>query len=229
MQFSSINDEGIFALNNIPLSKTYGSTVYKKSIDVIYTLRNYLGDSLFFKGCKYYLHNRGDGNATSLDLRDDLSKATEINTNDFFNDWINTKGYPHFSIDSIAKLNDDYFIFTRQRSIGNSHQYKMPIELYFANREKDSIVTIFIDSITNKFHLKISFKPLWFALNHSKKITDAIISDELIINEPRVYFFKETNVKINVNEAGVKPSTLRIELNYIKLVFFLHPIPTFHQ
>lgn len=102
LQFAHISDGSYLALNAIPSDYTYGATAYQKGADIVHTLRNYLGDSLFKVGTQHYLDSFAYGNASSANLRDALTSATGINMNRFFDDWIFTPGFPHFSIDSVV-------------------------------------------------------------------------------------------------------------------------------
>ena len=54
LQLAHITDGGYLALNNVPTSVTYGNTA-SKGADIVHTLRNYAGDSLFKVGAQHYL------------------------------------------------------------------------------------------------------------------------------------------------------------------------------
>lgn len=222
-----LNDEnGDFALDAMPHSQTYGTTVYSKAPDIIHSLHELLGDSAFFNGCKNYLSKHKYGNATSIDLSNDLndlSTTPKINTQQFFNDWISTPGYPHFSIDSISNKNLNYTIYTRQRSKGNSHIYKTSIDLFATNGIQDTIIKIYIDKSTNVFHCYIPFKVKWFILDKDAKVASAITAFTNRIMKTGEYTFPETNVTLNVKNVGNDSTNLRVELNWIKPDGFKHP------
>ena len=84
----------------MPSEYTYGNTVYDKGGDMVYTLRNYMGDALFFSSVKAMLNAYKFKNITTIELRDFLSNYSGINLNDFFTAWIFNPGFPHFSVDS---------------------------------------------------------------------------------------------------------------------------------
>lgn len=85
-----LRDGAYYAMNAIPQSITYGTTVYSKGADVAHTLRYYMGDSAFFEGCKYHLNAQSFGNSNSFQLRDNLTASSGINMNRFFDDWVLT-------------------------------------------------------------------------------------------------------------------------------------------
>jgi hypothetical protein len=219
LQFAHIDDGNYFSLINVPHNYTYGSTVYKKGADVIHTLRNYMGDSAFFAGCRYYMSNRAYGNADSQQLRDDLTAASGIDMSRFFSDWVFTEGFPHFSIDSVIYMPgglDHYFVYIRQRSKGNSHIYSMPVEINFTNGIVDTNITVTVDSATQMFHIPIYFYADMISLDRHEKISDAITDYEKWISSTGTVVFNETNTTLNTLTVGTDSSLIRIENNWVK-------------
>ncbi|MCC6383642.1 MAG: T9SS type A sorting domain-containing protein [Bacteroidia bacterium] len=235
VQFAHVpqNDSTDLAMNNIPDNKTYGMHVYQKGADIIHTMRNYMGDSSFFNGCKYYLNNRAYGNASSEDLRDDLTAGSGINMSRFFDDWIFTPGWPHFSIDSVVYVPgglDHYFVYTRQRSRGNNHIYKMPVELTFSSPAGDTTLTILIDSVTNVFHIPLIQTADWIMLDRNQKVSDAIVDFEKDILSTGIQQFTETGFSMNVQQLGnpappLIKNTFRVEHHYVTPDGFQHSNP----
>ena len=219
LQFAHITDGSYLSLTGVPHTYTYGSTVYDKGADVVHTLRNYMGDNNFFTGSKYYMTQRAYANATVNDLRDDLTTASGINMTRFFDDWIATPGFPHFSIDSVEYFPgglDHYFVYVRQRSKGNNHIYKMPVEVNFTNGIQDTTITVVIDSATQMFHIAIYFMASMITLDRKEKISDAITDYEKWISNLGSSNFPETGVNLNVITTGVDSSLVRIEHNWVK-------------
>ncbi len=230
LQTAHIDDGGYLSFLNVPAAYTYGTTVYKKGADVAHTLRNYMGDSLFFQGCKYYMNQHAYGNANSYQLRDDLTTSSGIDMTRFFDDWIFTEGFPHFSIDSVeyvpAGVFDHYWVHTRQRIKGNNnHLYKMPVEVTLSNGVMDTTVTVVIDSATNVFHIAVVGVFDFFALDRNEKISDAITDYERTITTTGIAQFPETNVLLNVQNTGGGSSLVRVEHNWVKSDDFKMPHP----
>ena len=122
LRYTHIADNGYRALYGIPSEYTYGSTVYDKGGVVVHSLRNYLGDSLFFGGVKAYLQQYAYNYASSYDLRDFLSVYSGSNLCDFFDAWVFNPGFPQFSIDSTVAVpignNFNVTVFVRQKLKG---------------------------------------------------------------------------------------------------------------
>lgn len=221
LQFAHINDGSYLTMNNIPQNYTYGYHVYQKGADVVHTLRNYMGDSLFFEGCRDYHANRAYGNASSIDLRDELTTSAGISMNRFFDDWILTPGFPHFSIDSVVYVPgglDHYYVYTKQKTKGNNnHIYQMPVDITFSNGiQPDTTVTVVIDSATNVFHIPLGFYPAtWIALDRREKISDAISDFERTVTVTGNVSMPETNTQLIVQNAGNGTTRIRTEHHWV--------------
>ncbi|HLG35961.1 MAG TPA: M1 family aminopeptidase [Bacteroidia bacterium] len=219
LQLCHINDGNYHALNAVPHSYTYAKTVYEKGPDIAHTLRKYMGDSLFFVGCRGYMNNRAYGNATSAQLRDEMAAASSINLTRFFDDWVFTPGFPHFSIDSVVYFPgglDHYWVYTRQRSKGNaSHIYSMSVDITFSNSTTDTTVSVLIDSATNVFHIPLIGVFDFIALDRNEKVSDAISDYEKNITATGNNAFPETGMSLNVQALGAN-NFVRIEHNWVK-------------
>ncbi len=220
LQFAHINDGSYLPLNNVPAAYTYGTTVYQKGADIVHTLRNYLGDSLFKAASQHYLDTFAYGNASSADMEVAFSNAANINCSRFFNDWIYTEGFPHFSIDSVVYWPgglDHYFVYTRQRTKGNSgHVYAMPVEITFSNGTTDTTVLIQIDSVHQVFHIPLIIANAdWIALDRNEKISDAISDYERTITTTGVMAMNETNTTLNVQSISTPSSIVRVEHHWV--------------
>ncbi len=221
-------DGSYLTMNAIPHAYTYGFHVYQKGADVVHTLRNYMGDSAFFAGSQTYMNNKAYSHANSAGLKDELTAGSGINMNRFFDDWIYTPGFPHFSIDSVLHVPgglDHMYVYTRQRSVGNNNLYEMPIEVNFSNGITDTSVTVVIDSLTNLFHIPLYFLPEWTTIDRNEKVSDAISSNEKLITATGTLLIAETNVTLNVQSLGVSQTIMRVEHNFVAPDPFINSNP----
>lgn len=220
LQFAHIKDGGYLPLQNIPMNHTYGTTVYNKGASVAHTLRYYMTDSLFFDGCKSYMQLLKDSSANSYDLRDKLAAASGINMTAFFDDWVFTPGFPHFSIDSVVIISNppaifNYTVYTRQKSKGNNHLYQMLVDLNFSDGTIDTTLRVLIDQPTNSFQFQLPYYLPWISVDRFDKMADAIIDNEKVITATGGYAIPETNVTLTVTNVGTGPNTIRIEHNFV--------------
>ncbi len=228
LQFAHIIDDGYRPLNNIPHEYTYSTTVYDKGADIAHTLRGFMGDSAFFNGCKHYFDVMAYQDASSEDLRDALATSSGIDMTRFFEDWIFTGGFPHFSVDSFNVVNAsggtfDVTIHTKQKQKGNSHIYKMPLQFTFRNSTNEATETFTIDAATNTFQTNLSFSPSMVTIDKEELISDATTDYELKVFGTGNYDFKETNASINVITDGNDSSLVRIEHNWVAPDDFINP------
>ncbi len=218
LQFAHITDGGYLPLINIPHAHTYGPTVYNKGAAIVHTLRNYMGDSLFFNGCKDYMNTYGNQNANSYNLRDELATSSGMDLTRFFDDWVFTPGFPHFSIDSVVYVPgglDHYFVYTRQKSKGNNHIYEMPVQITLFDQYNDTTFTVVIDSVTNVFHFALPFTVQHFIIDKNDLMADAVTADEHLISSAGITVFTETAITINTQSTGNDTSEVRIEHHWV--------------
>ncbi len=212
-------DGSYLTLNSIPHAYTYGYHVYQKGANIVHTLRNYMGDQSFKSGCQAYMANRAYNHASSADLRDELTAGSGIDMTRFFDDWVFTPGFPHFSIDSVVYVPgglDHYFIYTRQRSKGNgNHLYEMPVEINFTDGITDTTVRVVIDSVTNMFHIPLYYAPTWVVLDRFGKVSDARVANEKTILTTGNHLIAETGVTLNVTTVSTPPSLVRVEHHFV--------------
>ncbi len=197
LQFAHIRDHGYFSIANVPPRITYGATVYEKGADIVHTLRNYLGDELFFSSMKKYLDRFAFQNVSTEDLERFLKTTTHLNIPEFFNTWVYTPGFPHFRIDSSVVIHDgqDYIIglFFRQALKGRtylSNNVKLRVTLLDpAWEEHDFYVTV--SGSRQRRTLITSFPPLAIMLNTDQYISDATTSARIRIRSTVDTFFSD--------------------------------------
>ena len=77
-----------------------GRLSYNKGAMVLHMLRKKLGDTNFFKGVKNYINDPDleYDYAKTPDLMAHLETASELDLDEFFNDWVYNQGYPTYNI-----------------------------------------------------------------------------------------------------------------------------------
>jgi len=222
-------DGSYLTLNNIPHDYTYGYHVYQKGANIIHTMRHYMGDSAFFNGTRHYMDSKAFSHASSIDLRDALTAGSGISMNRFFDDWVFTPGFPHFSIDSVVYVPgglDHYYIHTRQRSKGNAnHLYEMPVEINFTDGVNDTTIRVVIDSLTNMFHIPIYFNASLITLDRYGKISDARVGNEKTVTITGTQPIAETSFSMNVSNVGTPNARVRVEHHMVPPDPFINSNP----
>ena len=212
------DDGGYFALYGIPLSITYGSTVYQKGADVIHTLRNYLGDSVFFSVVKSWMNDYKFNNISTYELRDFITSNTAINMEDFFDGWIFSPGFSHYSIDSVkyAGTANDYIVYVKQKlhqkpSYINSNK----IEVTFMNNtwQKHSEIIEFSGQYGSKL-VHLPFVPASAMMDLYEKTSDATTDYYRTVKTTGLVDFSNSYFKLDVQNIN-DSVFFRIEHNWV--------------
>ncbi len=225
-----IKDGGYFALYGIPETITYGSTVYDKGAVVVHTLRNYLGDTLFFNAVKSFLNFYAYKDVSSINMRDYFSSYTGVNLTDFFNAWVFTPGFPHFSVDSFVVTNigqpiKDVNVFVRQKHLGNnSYANSNKAELTFLGSNWEKFTdTIRFSGQTGNATFHMPFVPIAVILDLEEKIADATIDNYQTVKTTGVKNFADTYFSLDVSHIN-DSAFVRAEHNLVPPDPFKTPI-----
>ncbi len=222
LEKAHVNEGGYRAVSGIPHELTYGDHVYHKGAVVAHNLRGYLGDSLFQKGIREALAETNFDDWSSAELRDKLSAATGQDMSDFFNDWVFSPGFTHFSIDSIRALpgsGDTAFfrIFVKQKLRGAPHFYQnVPLGFTFVNGDWERIERVAVVSGENDevdLNIPSQFDPQFVWVNTNLQLTLARAEKELVVKSPGNKNFSPAKMTINV--TAISDSALvRVEHHY---------------
>ncbi len=220
LQSAAATDGGYYALYGIPQSLTYGATVYQKGGQVTHTLRGYMGDSLFFDGIKAYLQKYAYNYASTFDLRDFLSAYCGIDLNPFFDAWIFTPGFPHFSIDSALSVRSekgyDVSVFVRQKLKGRT-QYANAnhLEITFLDKNWQKITdTIIFSGISGHKTFHLPYKPVAVMADLDEKISDATTDMAKTLKKTGEYDYPNTFCRILVGQID-DSAFLRVTHNWV--------------
>jgi len=202
-------NEGWLALDNVPMNQTYGNTVYKKGATVVYTLRNYLGDELFFGAMRHYLNKFAYQSVTSDDLRDAITEYTGIDMTGFFDTYVKTCGEPHYTIDSWTVTpngsNFDVEVFTSQKHRHSDHIGNgVILELAFMDQNWDIVTdTIHWDGRNGHTTKTLDFEPIAVFADYYNKALDARYDRKFVIKSNG----KTSAPNLEMNTSSITDST----------------------
>lgn len=197
-------DQGYYPVSGVPPEHTYGSTVYDKGADMIHNLRNFLGDNYFFESLRIYLKTFAFGNASTQNLEKIISGISHKQVNDFFNTWIYTPGFPHFTanLDSIEPHHNNYlaYLTLSQQKIGREdYSYSVPIEVSLIDLAgNEDMQTVFFSGEKEHLTLQTDILPVLVILDKNEKVNDATITEPKLITQPGTYDFSECSFSMNV-------------------------------
>lgn len=219
LHYTHLKEGGYRAVSGLPHQYTYSDHVYLKGADVAHTLRGYMGDSLFFKGIKAYMTNYKFRDAGSADFRNVLMDSTGINLTDFFNNWVFNPGFPHFSVDSFASVQNgasyDVTVYVKQKLTGTTMLYSnVPLQLTFIDPLFNELIKhIIVNGITSSYTFSLPFNPSYAGLNLDEKINDATAPEMKFIKAIGTVNFP--NARMSLTVRNVTDSVfVKIDHNY---------------
>jgi aminopeptidase N len=130
---------------NIPLVHFYyadkddvfDNVSYPKGGCILHMLRNYVGDSAFFKSLNFYLTKHKYSNAEAQDLRLAFEEVTGKDLNWFFNEWYYGKGHPKLEINYAYDASSKAVkVFMKQTQTGNIFKLPFAIDVYEGGSKK---------------------------------------------------------------------------------------------
>lgn len=180
-------DGAFYALDSVPLAYTYGMHSYDKGALVVHTLRNYLGDSLFFSGMRSLLEHYAFKNLSSKEMFVYLSEQTGVNLLPFYEGWVNQPGWLDFSVDSLVSLgNGNYRVYLQQKLYG-AYRYadsnRVDLSFVSSDREIYTVSNVSFSGRYDSVELRLPFEPLFAIVDLNEKISDATVDANYILTE----------------------------------------------
>jgi aminopeptidase N len=206
LRLCHIKDQGYRALFGIPNAYTYGETVYQKGGVVVHTLRNYLGDSLFFPAMQAFLDSFAFQPVSSFQLRDFLSAYTGIDMTAFFDGWVFSPGFPGFVVDSMSVApSGNQFIVTvyiHQKSKGPAPIFNHN-RLFLGFLDDNWNITERVMQFSGEYGVAaftLPFHPLLCLADPFDRIADATTDFQKVIKSAGDYDFDNTYFRLSVDQ-----------------------------
>ncbi|MFZ4463858.1 MAG: M1 family aminopeptidase [Bacteroidales bacterium] len=234
-----LTDGSYLALVNVPTEYTYGTTVYDKGATVVHTIMNYLGQDVFFPAVRAYLEQFAYNDASTYDLRDFLSNYTGVNMNGFFENWIETQGTPHYSIDSMHitpngnQFNVELSLRQKHKGVaftGTGNIFE--VTFYGANWQSFTD-TVHLDGATGNSTKTIDFEPVVVFCDVNDKTLDATTDKTVVLKETGELVFPQHSFKLfvdaiqdsallRVTHHWAAPDSLKTALDGLRLSPYRH-------
>ena len=216
-----IFDNGYLPVYGIPHDYTYGTTVYDKGADVAHTLRGYIGnDSLFFDALTAYIKEFSYKAASTDDFRDFIAGYTKIPLDNFFDTWVFTEGFPHFSVNGfkVSKSGKQYmteFAINQRLKARNFYGQENKINLYLVDENINLIKkTLKMSGISESYNFLTKTKPLTILLDPEEKIADATVDNYKLFNDTANYNFRYTDFSVLITKLNGK-ALIQSVINHI--------------
>ena len=198
-------DGGYFPLNQIPQTNTYGVSAYKRGAIVVHSLRNYLGDALFFSSVKQMLATHAYTAMSSEDLCQALSTASGVDLSGFFHNYVYQGGVSGYLVDSCVVAQNGNFWNTEiyiQQKIRNRQELSNGnrVEVTFMNRDlqTETLVVEFDGQHGHKSYTS-SIQPEMIFVNYFDAIYDARFGGEMMVKTTGMKTIPGASFQINVD------------------------------
>lgn len=195
-------DGGNYALSDIPLEITYGTTVYDRGAMVAHSMRGYLGDSVFFDAIKALLTEFSFKSASDEDVRDFLTTYTGIDMSGFYNSWVFQPGYVHYSVDSflVSTQGQNYNVevFARTK-LKDQEEYsdRNLFEITFVGENLEMEThSIQFDGRYGSQEYSIAFLPVFIIVDKEQKLCDATVDEIRTISSTGTSYFSQEYMNV---------------------------------
>jgi hypothetical protein len=234
LTMTHVYDYGYRALYGIPHEFTYGSTVYDKGADVTHTLNGYMGDSLFFSSLKAFFKTYAFKAVNTYEFRDFLTGFSGINLTPFFDSWVFTEGFPHFSINAFSceQINHEYRVdISVKQCLKERTLYSQDnlIDLTFIDPNLDfKTERINMSGTDQTYQFILPYKPLNVYIDLEEKIADATIDNYKVFSDTGSWDFPYTDFSIIVKSLTGR-AIIQSTMNFVECDLPENPIYTFSK
>jgi aminopeptidase N len=136
----------------------FDNVSYPKGGCILHMLRNYVGDSAFFKSLNLYLTRHKYSSAEAQDLRLAFEEVTGKDLNWFFNEWYYGNGHPKLEINyDYDALGKTAKVFITQTQSGNIFRLPFAIDVYEGGNKKR--YNVWMEHQSDTFSFPANTKP----------------------------------------------------------------------
>jgi aminopeptidase N len=137
----------------------FDAVSYNKGGNILHMLRNYIGDSAFFKSLNLYLTTNKFKSAEAAQLRLAFEEITGKDLQWFFNQWYYGSGHPSLNINyAYNNATQTSSVFIKQTQESNK-VFKLPFAIDIYNGANKTRHNVWLDKLSDTFHFKVSAKP----------------------------------------------------------------------
>jgi aminopeptidase N len=152
----------VFNRYNAPVD-LFNVYIYQRGASILNMMRHILGDKLFFKAIKYYVHRFQFQNVDTHNFENTIFEATGYNLHWFFNEWLYKGGHPVFDVN--YKYNPKghkltLFVKQVQKTDRLTPIYKTPVDVYIVTPTRKILKRIHLNSKISSFVFNLDKKPL---------------------------------------------------------------------
>jgi aminopeptidase N len=137
----------------------FDAVSYNKGGRILHMLRNYLGDSAFFKGLNNYLTANKFKSAEAHQLRLAFEEVSGRDLNWYFNQWYFGGGHPKLSIDYNYDAAAKKVTVTVKQTQTGDKVFRLPVALDIYNGANKERHSVWVENKTDSFVFNCPVKP----------------------------------------------------------------------
>ncbi|HEY5910269.1 MAG TPA: M1 family aminopeptidase [Verrucomicrobiae bacterium] len=167
-----------------------GLKIYYKGAWVLHMLRHDLGDEIFWRGVRQYLHDREWQSVETSDLRQALEKVSGLDLEQFFQQWVYGHGVPRLEVDYAwdgAQRMATVTVKQTQKIDAITPAFTCPLKLSFRVQGKETNVTAELRDSRHEFRYEFETEPTLFCVDPHEALLKT-----LAVNVPRAMLVEQT-------------------------------------
>lgn len=145
----------------------FDAVSYNKGGRILHMLRNYIGDSAFFKALHLYLEENKFQPAEAQQLRLAFEEVTGLDLNWFWNQWYYGSGHPSLDIYYNYADGQQQVIVNQVQESGKLFRLPVAIDVYSKPDEKKRY-WVWVQSASDTFYFPAAQKPSWVNVDAQK-------------------------------------------------------------
>jgi len=153
------DDYDLVRFNYSNREDVFDGVTYQKGGRILNMLRNYVGDSAFFKSLNLYLTTNKFKTGEAQQLRLAFEEVTGQDLNWYWNQWYYNKGYPKLNIDYVYDDNAKNVKVIISQTQDSSNIFKLPMSVDIYNGSKKERHKIWVENRSDTFTFSYSEKP----------------------------------------------------------------------
>jgi aminopeptidase N len=160
---------GLFNVYAKPDEDLFDSTTYNKGSVVIHTLRQEVGDEVFWKSINIYLNRHKFANVESTDLQKVFEEVSGKKLDWFWKQWVYGVGYPKIDVkQSYDETLKTLKLVIKQNQTPN--EFRLPLEVEVQTENGIKTEKILIETLLQTFTFNLETKPLKINFDKDEKI-----------------------------------------------------------
>ena len=164
----------LYNLSARPDDSIFDAVAYQKGGAVIHTLRETVGDKVFWKAINIYLNRHKFGNVETSDLQKVFEEISKKDLSWFFNQWVFGTGYPklevNYQYNPQTKLLNLKINQTQKTESSTPSAFILPMEIEITTTNGSKVENIVIKKREESFSIKSEVAPINIVFDKAMKI-----------------------------------------------------------